>query len=112
MPRIQFSIWLLTACLAMPGCGGDPQPTATEPQAATQMAKTDEQKMEYLIQMLHRENSLKKNAQAARELGRMGAIAEPAIPELRKAIADTPDDRVRADAKAAIDQIEQSTSTL
>ncbi|WP_164102152.1 hypothetical protein [Candidatus Laterigemmans baculatus] len=107
---------VLWACMwavfmVLPGCGGDPVPTATEPQAPGQMAKTDEQKMDYLIQMLHRENSLKKNAQAARELGRMGAIAAPAIAELRKAMEGTSDAQVRSDAEAAIKEIESALAT-
>lgn len=106
MLRVIFSAVSLAACLGIAGCSGDPEPTATAPQAPTQMAKTDEQKMDYLIEMLHRKNSLKKNAQAARELGRMGAFAEPAIPELERAVEETSDDKVRSDAENAIQEIE------
>ena len=86
--RIAFSACLLAGCLAISGCGGDPAPTATEPQSPDQMARTDQEVLEHLIEMLHRKNSLKKNAQAARQLGQMGAFAEPAIPELQKEIED------------------------
>ncbi len=108
MLRVVFSAWLLAACLGITGCSGDPVPTATAPQAPTQMKKTDEQKMDYLIEMLHRKANLKKNAQAARELGRMGAVAEPAIPELRKAVEQTSDEKVRSDAEDAIKEIEDA----
>lgn len=104
--RVALSVCLLSGCLAISGCGGNPKPTATEPQAPGQMAKTDQEKMDYLIQMLHRKGNFKKNAQAARELGRMGAFAEPAIPELQKAIKASSDEKVRADAQAAVEQIE------
>lgn len=110
MLRVFFSVWLLAVCLGIAGCSGDRVPTATAPQAATQMAKTDEQKMEYLIEMLHRKQNLKKNAQAARELGRMGAVAAPAIPELRKAVEQTSDEKVRSDAKNAIAEIEKAVA--
>ena len=108
MLRVVFSAWLLAACLGITGCSRDPVPTATEPQSSTQMAKTDEQKMDYLIEMLHRKENVKKNAQAARELGRMGAFAEPALPELRKAVEQTSDEKVRTDAQEAIKQIESA----
>ncbi|QDS92904.1 hypothetical protein FF011L_16580 [Roseimaritima multifibrata] len=106
MLRSVFSILLLVSTLSIMGCGGDPEPTATEPQSPSQMAKTDDQKIEYLIEMLHRKNSLKKNAQAARSLGNMGAAAESAIPELQKAIKTTKDDKVRTDSEAAIKAIQ------
>lgn len=111
MLRVIFSTWLLAACLGFMGCSGDRVPTATEPQAPGQMAKTDQEKMDYLIEMLHRKNSLKKNAQAARALGRMGAFAEPAIPELRQAAKQTSDQKVRSDAEAAIKEIENALAT-
>lgn len=108
MLRVIFSAWLVAACLAFAGCSGDPVPTATAPQAATQMAKSDQQRLDYLIEMLHRKESLKKNAQAARNLGQMGAFAAPAIPELRKAVEQSPDEKVRSDAKDAIKAIEDA----
>ncbi len=104
--RVIFSVCLLSGCLAISGCGGDPVPTATEPQAPEQMAKTDQEKMDYLLLMLHRPESLKKNAQAARQLGLMGAFAEPALPELRRAVKESKDEKVRTDAEAAIKEIE------
>lgn len=110
MLRAVFSVCLLASCFCLVGCGGDPKPTATEPQAPGQMAKTDAEKMTYLIEMLHRKENLKKNAQAARELGRMGAFAEPAIPELQKAIKTSSDEKVRADAQAAIQEIEAAVA--
>lgn len=112
MLRVIFSAWLVAACIAIAGCSGDPVPTATTPQAATQMAKTDEQKMDYLVEMLHRKENLKKNAQAARELGRMGAVAAPVIPELRKAMEQSTDERVRSDAKEAIKAIEDAVGKV
>lgn len=75
------------------------------------MAKTDQEKLDYLIEMLHRKENLKKNAQAARQLGQMGAFAEPAIPELQKAIKETKDDQVRSDSEAAIKAIEAALAT-
>ena len=108
--RVAFFACLLAGCLGISGCGGDPVPTATEPQAPGQMAKTDQEKLDYLIEMLHRKNSLKKNAQAARQLGQMGAFAEPAIPELREAIKETTDEKVRTDAEAAIKAIEEAVA--
>ncbi|MEZ6077568.1 MAG: hypothetical protein R3C56_18455 [Pirellulaceae bacterium] len=74
------------------------------------MARTDQQILDHLIEMLHRKNSLKKNAQAARQLGQMGAFAEPAIPELREAIKETTDEKVRTDAEAAIKAIEEAVA--
>lgn len=111
MLRVIYSACLATACLALAGCSGDPVPTATAPQAATQMAKTGEQKMSYLVEMLHRKENLKKNAQAARELGRMGAFAAPAVPELRRAMEQSSDEKVRSDAKDAIKAIEDAVAT-
>ncbi|QDV68670.1 hypothetical protein Poly24_23820 [Rosistilla carotiformis] len=111
MLRIVLLSVLFSGGLSLVGCGGDPEPTATEPQAPGQMAKSDEEKMEYLIEMLHRKNSEKKNAQAARELGRMGAFAKGAIPELEKAIQQTSDDKVRSDAQAAIQEIETAAAS-
>ncbi|TWU10387.1 hypothetical protein Pla52o_56690 [Novipirellula galeiformis] len=111
MLRVVFSACLLATCLGMMGCGSDPVPTATAPQAEGQMAKTDQEKMDYLIEMLHRKNSVKKNAQAARALGQMGAFAEPAIAELKKAVEQTSDDKVRSDAQAAIQEIETALTT-
>ncbi|QDS88857.1 hypothetical protein EC9_30520 [Rosistilla ulvae] len=110
MMRVVVWVALAIGSLGIMGCGGDPEPTATEPQAPGQMAKSDDQKKEYLIEMLHRKNSLKKNAQAARELGRMGAFAKGAIPELQKAIEETSDEKVRSDAKSAIQAIETATA--
>ena len=75
------------------------------------MARTDQEKMDHLLEMLHRKESLKKNAQAARQLGQMGAFAEPAIPSLQKAIKQTKDDKVRSDAQAAIKEIESAMAT-
>ena len=43
MLRVVFSICLLASCLCLVGCGSDPEPTATEPQAPGQMAKSDEE---------------------------------------------------------------------
>ncbi|QDV12293.1 hypothetical protein CA51_21750 [Rosistilla oblonga] len=111
MLRVVLLSAFVFAGFGIVGCGGDPEPTATEPQAPGQMAKSDDQKMEYLIEMLHRKNSEKKNAQAARELGRMGAFAKDAIPELQKAVQQTSDDKVRTDAQAAIKEIETAAAT-
>jgi hypothetical protein len=74
------------------------------------MARTDQEILDHLIEMLRRKNSLKKNAQAARQLGQMGAFAEPAIPELREAIKETSDEKVRTDAEAAIKAIEEAVA--
>jgi len=108
--RVAFFACLLTGFIGISGCNSDPAPTATEPQAPGQMAKSEQETLEYLIEMLHRKENLKKNAQAARNLGQMGAIAESAIPELRKAIEETKDDKVRSDAEAAIKAIEEAVA--
>lgn len=100
------ALCLMILCPVFVACGGDPVPTATEPQAPNQTARTKDQKIDYLIKMLHRKTSENKNAQAAREPVRLGAAAEPFSPELPRAIEQTKAKNGRSDAEVAITGIE------
>ena len=92
------------------GCDGGRQPTSTEPQAENQRAKTPDERIDYLIQMIHRKQSAKKNAQAARTLGGIGAPAARAIPELEKVIAENSDPEVKKAAAEAITSIQAAVA--
>lgn len=93
------------------GCDGGRQPTSTEPQAENQRAKTTDERVDYLIEMIHRKQSAKKNAQAARTLGGIGAPAARAIPELEKVAAQNSDPEVKKAATEAISSIQAAVAS-
>ena len=107
MLRIVLTIAVASAGLAgMAGCEGGRTATATKPQAPNQRPKTTEERIDYLIAMLHRKQSPDKNLMAARELGEAGVDAVKAIPDLEQVMTDHADPKVRDMAQRAIAQIQ------
>lgn len=97
---------LSVALLVATGCAPERVPTATGPQAENQRAKTSEEQVDYLIGSLSAERGAKKNIQACKTLGRIGADAAKAVPELEKVKENSNDPDVRIAAEMAIMDIQ------
>lgn len=103
----KLSVGSMVLCsILLAGCNQDREPTAKGPQPEHQRAKTDDETIDYLIAMLHREDSTKKNGMAARNLATFGVKAERALPDLKKVAQEHPDSGVKLDAEAAVLVIE------
>ena len=82
--------------LAAIGCGRGSPPLSTEPDPATDVPQ--------LMKLLkHKEPGMRNLA--ARRLARLGAKAEPALPELRKLAQKDTSEAVRQSASAAVTKI-------
>ena len=107
---------LTTICLGSSalfvGCGGDPEPTVTGPQAEGQKAKSTDEQITYMIKMLHDyyEDSPKKAGRAVRGLGKYGAVAAKALPDLQEIADKAEDTDLKEKCIIAIEQINQAVA--
>lgn len=88
-------------CLELVGCGRGSPPLSTDPDPSTDVSQ--------LMKLLKDKEPGMRNL-AARRLGRLGARAEAALPELRKAAQHDKNEAVRKSAAEAVERISGSSA--
>ncbi len=88
------------------GCYSDQKLVANGLQPEHQRAKAADEPIDYLVALLHREDSTKKIVVAARNLPKPGVRSTRALPDLKKVANENPDAAVKLDVQAAAPVIE------